>query len=148
MSYKSCDIISNIHFNITNLDYEIELVIEESREPTPAPPTPAPPTPEPLPEPPVDALKMAVEGACGRMEDNRITSGPLQSRESLRDWLGSIYWTGHIMHMFAKHKLLHPRHWLGGGKSNGKPLTRSRILTRSCSDAMAEVGIWKKNSNE
>ena len=108
---------------LPNLDYELELVIEEIREPTPVPPTP---------EPPVDALKKALEGAGGKMENNRITSGPLSSRENLRDWLSSIYWTGHIMHMFATHKLLHPRHWLGGGKSSGKNNTNSIEYCERC----------------
>merc|ERR1719343_1168600 len=71
----------------------------------------------PEPKPVITELQKAVEGACGRMnEENKITSGPLQSREKLKAWIHSIHFQGNVIDMFHKENLFHPRDWLGGGK--------------------------------
>ena len=77
----------------------------------------------PEPKPVITELQKAVEGACGRMnEENKITSGPLQSREKLKAWIHSIHFQGNVIDMFHKENLFHPRDWLGGGKCAGKHL--------------------------
>ena len=79
------------------------------------------PPPVPEPKPVITELQKAVEGACGRMnEENKITSGPLQSREKLKAWIHSINFQGNVIDMFHKENLFHPRDWLGGGKCAGK----------------------------
>jgi len=84
--------------------------------------TPEPPR-VPEPKPVITELQKAVEGACGRMnEENKITSGPLQSREKLKAWIHSIHFQGNVIDMFHKENLFHPRDWLGGGKCAGKHL--------------------------
>ena len=125
------------------IEFEDDLIEldEKSVTPTPPIPSPIPPTPtlirEPSPEPPEpeNNLKKAVDAACGKMDDqNRITSGnfastqlhlscllgPLRNRATLFEWISAIHFEGEMIQMLEAGNLLHPKDWLGGGKSNGR----------------------------
>ena len=92
-------------------------ITKEPQEILPEPPR------VPEPKPVITELQKAVEGACGRMnEENKITSGPLQSREKLKAWIYSINFQGNVIDMFHKENLFHPKDWLGGGKCAGKQI--------------------------
>ena len=101
---------------VPNLEEPKERIVERKQDPVKC-------------QPLISDLQKAIEGACGRMDDeNRITSGPLQSKETLKKWIYSIRFQGEILDTLHSEDLFHPRDWLGGNQCSGMD---HRLITES-----------------
>ena len=59
-------------------------------------------------------------GTLAKMGYLQLCSGPLRNRATLFEWISAIHFEGEMIQMLKAGDLLHPKDWLGGGKSNGR----------------------------